>query len=76
MQYLASKLWVTAVMDYKNSLICKTKFTGNYNLKVDNILHLERLELYFDANAVEEGRRVPVLLTVIGPAFDILACQV
>lgn len=28
--------------------------------------YLERLQLYFDANAVEEAKKVSVLLTVIG----------
>jgi hypothetical protein len=35
--------------------------------------YLERLELYFDANAVEASRKVAVLLTVIGvKAYDTL----
>ena len=35
--------------------------------------YLERLEIYFDANAVEASRKVSVLLTVIGAkAYDTL----
>ena len=45
-----------------------------FDPKVDNISrYLERLELYFEANAVEAGRKVSVLLTVIGAqAYDTL----
>ena len=28
--------------------------------------YLERVQLFFEANGVEEGKRVPVLLTAIG----------
>ncbi len=38
-----------------------------FDPEVDNICtYLERMELYFDVNAVETRRQVPVLLTVIG----------
>ena len=38
-----------------------------FDPRVDNMsTYLERLELYFDANAVEASRKVTVLLTVIG----------
>ena len=38
-----------------------------FDPRVDNMsTYLERLELYFDANAVEASRKVAVLLTVIG----------
>ena len=38
-----------------------------FDPRVDNMsTYLERLELYFDANAVEPARKVSVLLTVIG----------
>ena len=42
--------------------------------KSDNIsTYLERLQLYFDANRVEDDRKVAVLLTVIGAkAYDTL----
>ena len=45
-----------------------------FDPRVDNMsTYLERLELYFDANAVEAARKVPVLLTVIGArAYDTL----
>ena len=45
-----------------------------FDPKVDNICtYLERLELYFEVNAVEADRQVSVLLTVIGAkAYDTL----
>ena len=45
-----------------------------FNANSGNISsYLERLQLYFEANKVEEDRRVPVLLTVIGSkAYDTL----
>ena len=45
-----------------------------FNPQSDNISsYLEHLELYFEANAIEDARKVPVLLTVIGArAYDTL----
>lgn len=45
-----------------------------FDPRVDNMsTYLERLELYFDANAVEASRKVSVLLTIIGAkAYDTL----
>ena len=38
-----------------------------FDPKADNIsTYLERLQLYFEANQVEDDRKVSVLLTVIG----------
>ena len=38
-----------------------------FDPQVENIAtYLEKLQLYFDANRVEEGKKVAVLLTVIG----------
>ena len=35
--------------------------------------YLERLQLYFEANGVEEDRRVAALLTLVGPkVYDTL----
>ena len=40
---------------------------GEFHPKSDNISsYVERVQLYFEANAVEEDRKVAVLLTVIG----------
>ena len=40
---------------------------AEFNPKSDNVsTYLERLELYFEANQVEEDRKVPTLLTVMG----------
>ena len=45
-----------------------------FDSRVDNMSsYLERLEIYFDANAVEASRKVSVFLTVIGAkAYDTL----
>ena len=45
-----------------------------FNPQSDNISsYLERLKLYFEANAIEDARKVPVLLTAIGAkAYDTL----
>ena len=40
---------------------------GEFDPKTDNIsFYLERLQLYFEANTVEEDRKVAVLLIVVG----------
>ena len=40
---------------------------GEFNPKMENISsYLERLQLYFEANTVEEDRKVAVFLTVVG----------
>ena len=42
---------------------------GQLKAEKENIsTYLERVELYFDVNGVLEDKRVPVLLTVIGPS--------
>ena len=45
-----------------------------FNPQSDNISsYMEHLELYFEANAIEDARKVPVLLTAIGArAYDTL----
>ena len=40
---------------------------GEFDPKAEGISsYLERVQLYFEANSVEDDRKVPVLLTVVG----------
>ena len=47
---------------------------GKFDSTVEHIsTYLERLQLYFDANKVKDGCKVPILLTVIGArTYDML----
>ena len=63
--------------DRRRAEVSESRVLGRleeFDPKSDNIsTYLERLQLYFDANKVEDDRKVAVLLTVIGAkAYDTL----
>ena len=65
---------LTALPQLATRLGWQQQLLGKINLEMDSLMtYVERVKLFIQANGIEDARRVPVLLSVIGSkTYDLL----
>ena len=70
--------WRRKVVDFNQTMAGTTQFRtlNEFNPDVETITkYLDRVLLYFEANEVAADKRVPILLSSIGPTTYSLICD-